>query len=143
MTAEVPASTGEGPLSPAELAELESTLLPGLERHHLRLLAHGLRTLQAIATADTTDDDGPRPQSGALPTLDAIRAWTAHQPSIATDTAFIEALSGQLQATGFQLAQLAAELDRPPLSLELGDLTAWATREANQRLSQPPPGASP
>ncbi|MCP9805507.1 hypothetical protein KBY71_03090 [Cyanobium sp. T1B-Tous] len=130
-------------MSPAELAELESTLLPGLERHHLRLLAHGLRTLQAIATADTTDDDGPRPQSGALPTLDAIRAWTAHQPSIATDTAFIEALSGQLQATGFQLAQLAAELDRPPLSLELGDLTAWATREANQRLSQPPPGASP
>ena len=32
-----------------ELAELESTLLPALERHHLRLLAHGLRTFQTVA----------------------------------------------------------------------------------------------
>lgn len=127
-----------GPLSPAELAELESTLLPALERHHLRLLAHGLRTLQAIACAGD-----PRPQSGALPDLDAIRAWAARQPPIAADPAFIEALSGQLQATGRQLAQLAAGLDRPPLSLELGDLSAWATRAADQRLRQPPPGASP
>lgn len=138
MTAEVPASTGEGPLSPAELAELESTLLPALERHHLRLLAHGLRTLQAIAA-----DGGPLPQSGGLPDLDAIRTWAARQPPIAADRAFIEALSGQLQATGRQLAQLAAALDRPPLSLELGDLSAWATRAADQRLRQPPPGASP
>jgi hypothetical protein len=138
VTAEWPASPSGGPLSPAELADLDSTLLPALERHHLRLLAHGLRTLQAIA-----GDDDPRPQSGALPDLDAIRAWAARQPPIAADTAFIEALSHQLQATGFQLAQLAADLDRPPLSLELGDLTAWATRQADQRLSPPPPGASP
>jgi hypothetical protein len=32
----------------SELAELEATLLPALERHHLRLLAHGLRTFQAV-----------------------------------------------------------------------------------------------
>ena len=143
MTAEGPASPSGGPLSPAELADLDSTLLPALERHHLRLLAHGLRTLQAIATADTTGADDPRPQSGALPDLDAIRAWAARQPPIAADTSFIEALSHQLQATGFQLAQLAADLDRPPLGLELADLTAWATRQADQRLSPPPPGASP
>jgi hypothetical protein len=138
VTAELRASSGEGPLSQAELAELESTLLPALERHHLRLLAHGLRTLQAIASAG-----GPPPQSGTLPDLEAIRAWAACQPPIAADPAFIEALSHQLQATVLQLAQLAADLDRPPLSLELGDLTAWATRAADQRLSQPPPGASP
>jgi hypothetical protein len=136
VTAEGPASPGEGPLSSAELAELESTLLPALERHHLRLLAHGLRTLQAIAGAG-----GPLPASGALPDLDAIRAWAARQPPIAADTAFIEVLSRQLQATSLQLAELAAELDRDPLSLELGDLTAWATRQADQRLRSPTPEA--
>jgi hypothetical protein len=36
-------------LDPQELNLLDSTLLPSLERHHLRLLAHGLRTLQAAA----------------------------------------------------------------------------------------------
>jgi hypothetical protein len=79
------------------------------------------------------------PASGALPDLDAIRAWAARQPPIAADTAFIEVLSRQLQATGLQLAELAAELDRAPLSLELGDLTAWATRQADQRLRSPTP----
>ena len=36
-------------LSEQDLGELESTLLPALERHHLRLLAHSLRCLQQAA----------------------------------------------------------------------------------------------
>jgi hypothetical protein len=129
--------TVEGPLSPAELAELESTLLPALERHHLRLLGHGLRTLQAIARAD-----GRGPEAGKLPDLDAIRAWASLQPPIAADSAFIEVLSGHLQATGQQLALIAAELGRPPLCLELGDLADWATRQADQRLKPATPAPS-
>ena len=132
MTADPSAA---GPLNLAELAELESTLLPALERHHLRLLAHGLRTLQSIAAGE-----GFVPGEGGLPNLEAIRAWAASQPPIAADSAFIEALSGQLQATGSQLAQLAAELGRPPLSLELSELAAWATRQANRRLEATAPG---
>jgi hypothetical protein len=120
----------EGPLSPAELAELESTLLPALERHHLRLLAHGLRTLQAIATAHGSQRD-----SDKLPDRAAIRAWAANQPQIAQDSAFIDLLSDQLESAGRQLAQLAAERGLPPLDLELRDLTAWATKQANQRIA--------
>ncbi len=120
----------EGPLSPAELAELESTLLPALERHHLRLLAHGLRTLQAIATSH-----GSQPDRDKLPDRAAIRAWAANQPQIAQDSAFIDLLSDQLESAGRQLAQLAAERGLPPLDLELRDLTAWATKQANQRIA--------
>jgi hypothetical protein len=120
----------DGPLSPAELAELESTLLPALERHHLRLLAHGLRTLQAIAAAD-----GAQHGSDELPDRSAIRRWAADQPPIAQDRAFIEVLSSQLESAGRQLEQLAAELGRPPLSLELRDLIAWARNQANQRIA--------
>ena len=120
----------DGPLSPAELAELESTLLPALERHHLRLLAHGLRTLQAIAAAD-----GAQPGSDDLPDRSAIRSWAADQPPIAQDRAFIEVLSSQLESAGRQLEQLAAELGRPPLSLELRDLIAWTRNQANQRIA--------
>lgn len=120
----------DGPLSQAELAELESTLLPALERHHLRLLAHGLRTLQAIAAAD-----GAPPGSEELPDRSAILSWAADQPPIAQDRAFIEVLSSQLESAGRQLEQLAAELGRPPLSLELRDLIAWARNQANQRIA--------
>ena len=36
---------------------------------------------------------------------------------------------------GEALEQLAAELGRPPLSLELRDLIAWARNQANQRIA--------
>ena len=53
-------------LSEHDLQELESTLLPALERHHLRLLAHGLR-----GHVLRSDDDGAtwKETSGAAPVL--------------------------------------------------------------------------
>ena len=41
-------------LSEHDLQELESSLLPALERHHLRLLAHSLRCLQQAAAGSAT-----------------------------------------------------------------------------------------
>ncbi len=116
--------TPEGPLSPVELAELEATLLPALERHHLRLLAHGLRTLQAIA--------GRR--SGPLPSAAAIAHWASQQPSIAADPDFQRNFTAQLTSIGTQLAALAADQGSEPLALELADLCAWAVGQARQRL---------
>ncbi len=124
------------PLTLAELAELEATLLPALERHHLRLLAHGLRTLQAIARSTGAAAGSAALQPGALPDRAAIGAWVRQQPPIADDAAFQAALVEQLVATGWQLEPLAAELGRAPLTLELADLAAWATRQADQRLGQ-------
>lgn len=113
-----------GPLSPQELTELEATLLPALERHHLRLLAHGLRTLQAIAGRR----DGP------LPSEAAIAHWVSQQPSIADDPNFQRAFTTQLTTTGAQLEQLATSQGGEALALELSDLCAWAVGQARQRL---------
>ncbi|MCP9785381.1 hypothetical protein [Cyanobium sp. N5-Cardenillas] len=123
-------------LSPDELQELEATLLPTLERHHLRLLAHGLRTLQAIA--------GRR--AGALPPEGAVAAWAATQPVIAADAGFAEAFLHQMEGVGQQLAAIATASGREPLALELADLVHWATGEADRRVRPPatppvpPPG---
>jgi hypothetical protein len=122
-------------LSPDELQELEATLLPTLERHHLRLLAHGLRTLQAIA--------GQR--AGGLPPEGAVAAWAATQPVIAADAGFAEAFLHQMGHVATQLAAIATASGREPLALDLADLVHWATREADRRVrpSAPPPVPPP
>ena len=122
-------------LSPDELQELEANLLPTLERHHLRLLAHGLRTLQAIA--------GRR--SGELPPDAAVAAWAATQPVIAADAGFQEAFLAQMGQVATQLAAIAAAAGREPLGLDLADLVHWATGEADRRVRSPaePPDPPP
>ena len=117
MTTEAPPPQAQSPLSAAELAELEATLLPALERHHLRLLAHSLRSLQAVATHQP---------AGALPGHDAICAWASQQPALADAPCFQAVLVEQLEAAGRQLQQLATTLGRAPLALQLGDLIAAA-----------------
>jgi hypothetical protein len=125
-------------ITEAELRELESTLLPALERHHLRLLAHGLRTLQGIG-----------PAAGAtLPTRAALERWAAAQPAIADDPAFRDAFVEQMLGVGVQLEGIAAAGPggaRGPLALGLEDLVRWARQQADRRLSgadpaSPPPG---
>ena len=131
MTSEPYGPAADSPLTLAELAELEATLLPALERHHLRLLAHGLRTLQAISRSTAA-----ALELGPLPDRASIGAWVRHQPPIADDAAFQAALAKQLVATGGQLASIASALGRAPLALELADLSAWASRQADRRLGQ-------
>jgi hypothetical protein len=117
-----------GPLTVAELAELESTLLPAVERHHLRLLAHSLRTLQGIAGRR----QGPVPETGQL------EAWAAQVPALQDDPGFREGFLLQLQAAAGQLEAIAAEVDTTALGLELEQLARWARSQADARLSAPP-----
>jgi hypothetical protein len=121
-------------LEPEELAELEANLLPALERHHLRLLAHGLRTLQAIAGRR----DGPCPDPAA------IAIWCKGEPLIADDPGFAAAFRAQMASAALQLEAIAASHGKPPLGLTLADLAHWAMRQADERLSSatadPPPG---
>ncbi len=120
-------------LSPEELTILESSLLPALERHHLRLLAHGLRTLQQIA--------GRR--DGDPPDAAAIRAWAMEQPPVADDPSFAAAFCEQLGNTGRQIEAIARTAGRPPLALELEELVSWAQARADARLSSPEAAKSP
>lgn len=119
-----PPAPQAGPLSATEIAELEATLLPALERHHLRLLAHGLRTLQAIA--------GRR--QGQPPDRQAIAAWAGRQPAIAGDGAFIQAFTAQLATAAEQLTAIAAPGGGGALDLDLPELIAWARARADARL---------
>ena len=123
----------------SELAELEATLLPALERHHLRLLAHGLRTFQAVA--------GRR--QGLLPASDALAVWANSQPQLAGDPGFAATFLDQLAGLGEQLESIAGRRGRDPLALELADLISWAEHQAQERLelspfradsAAPPPG---
>jgi hypothetical protein len=120
-------------LSPEELTILESSLLPALERHHLRLLAHGLRTLQQIA--------GRR--DGDPPDAASIRAWAMEQPQVADDPPFAAAFCEQLESTARQLEAIARTAARPPLALDLEDLVSWAQARADARLSPPETAGSP
>ena len=128
MTTEAPPPQAKSPLTTAELAELEATLLPALERHHLRLLAHSLRSLQAIAAQQP---------AGALPGHDAICAWASQQTALADAPCFQAVLVKQLEAAGGQLQQLAAALGRAPLALELGDLIAACDHRQSHSPSPP------
>lgn len=121
-------------LSEAECRRIESTLLPALERHHLRLLAHSLRTLQAVAART----EGPAPPRAA------IQAWARSQPQVGADVAFAEAFVDQLVRAAHQLEAIATEpvaetgsspVAGGPLGLDLDALVAWARRQADQRIA--------
>ena len=118
--AAAPSADAESPLTPAELTALDAALLPSRERHQLRLLAHGLRTLQQIA--------GRR--AGPPPELAAIQAWAHQQPSIGDDETFVSAFSIQLQVAGQQLSQLAGDRPGGALALELSELINAAQRQS-------------
>lgn len=114
-----------GPLGPDDIQRIEGTLLPALERHHLRLLAHCLRSLQQIA--------GRR--SGPVPATAAIEAWMATEPLIQGDPGFGPVFLRQLLSGAAQLELLADELGCQPLALELPQLITWAQGQAQGRLA--------
>jgi len=121
-----------GPLRPGDLEQLESTLLPALERHHLRLLAHSLRTLQQIAAAAPTPGQTPWPDQAA------IEAWLQQQPDLNGESDFQNTLAQQLMASGQQLQQRAEQIGLDSaLDLELDALIQWAISQADQRLGEP------
>ena len=94
---------------------IESLGLPAWEDHQLRLLAHGLRTLQTIAAR----------REGETPASATIQSWVLGQPQIAEDPGFTQAFVRELVGLGTQLDRLATNRSVTPLSLELADLLAW------------------
>ena len=111
-------------LSEQDLHELESTLLPALERHHLRLLAHSLRCLQQASGG-----------SSALPAQAGLTAWAEQQPNLAVDPTFIPVLVEQLGKAALQLDAIGSALGKPALGLEIADLVHWGQQQADQRLA--------
>lgn len=119
-------------LTPEDLARLDGTLLPALERHYLRLLAHGLRTFQAIATASAMPN--------CFPDRSQIAAWAIEQAPLSEDPAFQEAFLEQLSRLVDPLEAIASHHGRAPLDLDIDQLVAWMTEQANNRLNPSPGG---
>jgi hypothetical protein len=109
---------GSGPLSRADAEQIEATLLPNLDRHHLRLLAHCLRSFQVIAD--------PR-QSGPRPDRRALEQWLLEQPQLVDEPQFRDLLLHQLLAAAQQLEDLARQRNLSPLELNLGELIEAST----------------
>ncbi|HJN34996.1 MAG: hypothetical protein AB8E87_05365 [Prochlorococcus sp.] len=101
------------PLSLDEMARIEATKLPILERHHLRLLSHCLASFKLMRA-----DAG----AGALPSPSSRREWLLQQQSVASDPGFLDVLIEQFEAAAQQLEHLAAGLAIHPLELTLDDL---------------------
>jgi len=124
-------------LSLEDLQELESSLLPALERHHLRLLAHSLRCLQQAAPA-SADVPGADPPDAEFPDAEALGRWAAGQPALQADPGFTPVLLEQLGKAAVQLEAIAREQRRPPLQLTIADLVTWGRRQADARLAADP-----
>ena len=123
-------------LSPADLHILEGSLLPALERHHLRLLAHSLRCLQAAAGSGEGATGATGATEAAVDAA-ALEAWARRQPGLVADPGFIPVLVAQLGKAALQLEQIAAERGKPALALEMEDLVAWGKACADARLRPP------
>ncbi|MGB5136243.1 MAG: hypothetical protein WBN89_13820 [Prochlorococcaceae cyanobacterium] len=113
-----------GPLTAAEVEALDSTLLPALERHHLRLLAHALRSLQLAAGR----------QHGPLPDARSLSLWALQHPAVAAAPDFAHAFVAQLQKLGEEIDAIARDRGREPLVLTLTELADWARIQADRRI---------
>ena len=111
-------------MDPEAIARIDATLLPQMDRHHLRLLAHCLDSFQAM-------DQG---KEGQLPDPATRRRWGEQQPIIAEDPAFLRSLMLQLNGAAAQLQDLADSLSTPPLELRLDDLMPAADARCHHRL---------
>jgi hypothetical protein len=100
------------------IARIDATLLPQLDRHHLRLLAHCLASFREMS-ADV---------DGALPDAALRRQWCEQQPVVADDPQFLTLLLDQLNNAAHQLEELADNCSKVPLELSLDDLIAAAER---------------
>ncbi len=106
------------------IARIDATLLPQMDRHHLRLLAHCLDSFQVM-------DQG---KEGQLPDAASRRRWCEQQPIVAEDPNFLRSLMLQLNGAAEQLQALAESLNKAPLQLNLDDLITAAEARCHHQL---------
>ena len=116
---------GAGPLTRDQIDAIEATLLPTLDRHHLRLQAHCLATFQQMAHPV---------RQGPLPDRPHWQSWGEQQPQLVNDPEFMELLMTQFTVIASQLEDLASSLGMSPLELSLSDLIGHSEIVSRQRL---------
>ena len=122
-----PEATTSSPLTRAMVEQIDATLLPVMERHHLRLLAHCLASFQEIASPSTR---------GAFPSRAAQEQWCQHHPLLRDDPQFGALLLKQFEAASCQLETLSQRLGITPLELTMEQLISAAVEAAKERHSK-------
>lgn len=116
------------PLTREMVEKIDATLLPTLDRHHLRLLAHCLGSFQQMTAPGA---------SRAIPTKDQQQQWCLQHPLLRDDPQFGNLLLNQFEAAARQLETLALSLNMAPLDLTLDHLIDQAVANARARLDAP------
>ena len=111
-------------VDPDVVARIDATLLPQLDRHHLRLLVHCLDSFRAMVQSN----------DGSLPDASSRRRWCEQQPMVVEDPTFLRSLLQQLEGAGQQLSDLAQQLNKQPLELSLDDLITAAVARCHHQL---------
>ena len=106
------------------IERIDATLLPQMDRHHLRLLAHCLESFRAM---DRAADD-------ALPDAASRRRWCEQQPVVEEEPSFLRSLLHQLDGAAEQLQDLADQLNKAPLQLSLDDLISAAETRCHHQI---------
>ncbi len=112
----------ESPLSLEDIEKIDTTLLPALARHHLRVLAHCLAAFKTISGGKA---------SGPFPSEPEKLKWLNKQESIKNDQKFISLLLNQFSSAELQLKKLAQANGLSPLELTLEDLIASSIEQQN------------
>ena len=106
------------------IERIDATLLPQMDRPHLRLLAH---CLESFRTMDGATGD-------ALPDAASRRRWCEQQPVVAEEPSFLRSLLHQLDGAAEQLQSLADSLNKAPLQLSLDDLIHAAEARCHHQI---------
>ena len=116
------------PLTREMVEKIDATLLPTLDRHHLRLLAHCLGSFQQMTAPGAYR---------AIPSKDQQQQWCLQHPLLRDDPQFGNLLLNQFEAAARQLETLALSLNMAPLDLTLDHLIDQAVANARARLDAP------
>ena len=111
-------------VDPDTVARIDATLLPQLDRHHLRLLVHCLDSFRTMVPSNDR----------SLPGAASRRRWCEQQPLVVEDPTFLRSLLLQLEGAGQQLNELAQQLNKQPLELSLDDLITAAVARCHHQL---------
>ncbi len=112
-------------ISLKEIEQIDATLLPNLDKHHLRLLAHCLVCFKEMSKES---------KEGPLPSKVERTNWCYKQPSLLKEKSFIPIFLEQLESAAQQLEQISSTLGISPLELTIKDLISYRLENNEKHL---------
>ena len=107
----------DGALSPEVIQKIEATNLPNLDKHHLRLLAYSLASLQSMSNHDSNETGFPEKSKRFK--------WCSNHQRLGNDQSFIPLFLEQLEVAEQFLEKVAQHYQINPLEITVDQLIAF------------------